>query len=61
MVNLYKVYVDILFLVKDFMDNVNQIKKFDKMVEVIKKNEIDKIGIDVDEFIKLYGDYIFKV
>ena len=61
MANLHKVYADTSSLAKDFMDNANQIKKLDKMVEAIKKNEVDKIGIDADKFIKAYGDYTPKV
>lgn len=59
--NLESAYTDTMNLAKAFTDNTGQIASLNVLVEAIKKNKINDVGIDADKFIGDYGGYTPKV
>ena len=59
--NLEKVLSDTSALAKKFLNNSAQISNLTRMVNAIKRNNIDKLDTDAAKFIKAFDDYSPKV
>ena len=55
------VYTDMADLARKFKNNADQISNLRTMVDAIKSNSVETIGIDADNFIQAYGGYSPKV
>ena len=61
MTSLSNVYKDSYDLSVKFKENADQISNLQTMIDAIKENKVDEIGIDADKFVEAYGGYTPKV
>lgn len=58
---LSNVYKDSYDLSVKFKENADQISNLQTMIDAIKENRVEEIGIDADKFVEAYGGYTPKV
>lgn len=61
MTTLRNVYRESYNLAVKFKENADQISNLQTMIDAIKQNTVEEIGIDADKFVEAYGSYTPKV